>query len=425
MPASGERKKERKKTGLLHNGRIKIVFTETFLTNPQQTKMKSLRVEIYFILFTALLVAWNIGLCEVLQVSISAASKENYSLRIGIDKHFTTTKQHVNHAPIDLKEKESDDNAATKAPKANTTNVHSHTPVQSRAFKNPNDSLNTKSRPLLIFKHNAKAGGGSIKTLLEEIKPIKLNFEDYESKYPNITVDETYVYVGEDTTVKPKHHRRGFVISSMREPCDQYLSLWSFGSKGKGYFRKKSEETRYNWTMAAYGQDAPLFDSRRDIEAFQKIWLKDPQIVGKMRYRFIRNFGHVSSSSGISHVDCWVFLDDFQGTLYSCLKQFEDQGGWLDWDTPLLSELTKDVNRAKRRRLQDYVKDDPVGNPQTSHHAECSKYFDEETAKYIENGRESIIYKIFGYKGCCKHGREKALTFDRFVGSEKEVGAAI
>jgi hypothetical protein len=30
--------------------------------------------------------------------------------------------------------------------------------------------------------------------------------------------------------------------------------------------------------------------------------------------------------------------------------------------------------------------------------------FDEETTKMVEDGKESFVYELFGYEGCCKPG---------------------
>ena len=190
--------------------------------------------------------------------------------------------------------------------------------ISSAAENKPNNNYwNNSSRPLLIFKHNPKAGGGSIKALLEEFKPKTLLRK--KVNYTNITdPNETFIRLNEFIPLRPIHRKRGFVISSMREPCDQYLSLWAYGSRGEGELYNTSHHVDPNWTMAAYGQDPPLFNSQRDIEAFRNVWLKGSRIQGLLAKRFRKNFG----DHFMKKVDCWVFIDDFQGSLFSCLKQF-------------------------------------------------------------------------------------------------------
>lgn len=102
--------------------------------------------------------------------------------------------------------------------------------------------------------------------------------------------NDTLVIIPELSLVLPKDHEDGFVISSMREPCDQYVSLWSFGSSGLGYMHHEFLRKYPNWTMQAYGQDPPAFDSPRDIHAFRNIWLKDDKVRGEMTRRFYQSF---------------------------------------------------------------------------------------------------------------------------------------
>ena len=343
-------------------------------------------------------------------------------------------------------------------------------------MNNPNsnssaDNNFSSSRPQLIFKHNAKAGGGSIEKLLLQLKPIKYTGSNYlyrgslqkrahsyvnvatknhttallasnetERNYTapvpiHINPNDTLIIIPEFERVSKKHRQKGFVISNMREPCDQYLSLWAFGSAGHGGLYTRSKNKFYNWTLDAYGHDSPNFDSKEDIQRFQHKWLQDRNILGLIARRHLKSYGSPgiiriadnstmssshSSSSGNSttrarkmtfkkyvpempdSVDCWVYVDDFQATLYSCLREYEIQGGLVDWDAPLLSKLTTSLRKKNsKRELQNYTKDDPIGNPQLSHHSKCSTYYDNATADLVQLGAESFIFEAFGYQGCC------------------------
>jgi len=316
-----------------------------------------------------------------------------------------------------------------------------------------------RSKPLLVFKHNPKAGGGSIKILLHEMKNFRYlaNFpkesdfcqkhfndkhntnyvkssasdessHEEEETYCKIGVcvnglkckysfedivgrNDTIVFIKEFDVVNPDVHQRAFVISSIREPCDHYLSLWAYGSTGKGAFQRNVD---------GFGKDAPYFDSVRDIDAFRHTWLRHPIIKGRLARRHHKYFGENHFQDMIKDklhsypVDCWVYVDDFQSTLYSCLREYEIQGGHVDWTAPLLSELVKDLQKKydRSRRLQkldgntaidrsNYTKNDPLHNVQENHHSDCSKYFDEETAAFIRYGEEEFIYDYFGYESCC------------------------
>jgi len=306
-----------------------------------------------------------------------------------------------------------------------------------------NDDVPPK-KTLLVFKHNPKAGGGSIKMLLHEIKNYKyqahfLKESEYCADDPEgieklekmstcvggicfddskceksfmdlIGSNDTLVYIREKFRAYPIFQQYAFVISSIREPCDQYLSLWAYGSTGKGSFHY----------LDGFGKDAPYFDSPRDIEAFRHDWLRHPEFEGIIAKRHDQSFGthhhHYRNNENVLDgyaVDCWVYVDDFQATMYSCLREYEMQGGHVNWKAPLLNDLVQDLqmkNQLIRRLGSDgdntthkhhFSKNDPLHNNQEHHHSNCTRYFDEETATFIRYGNEEFIYDEFGYTSCC------------------------
>mmetsp|Transcript_23217 Transcript_23217/g.47010 ORF Transcript_23217/g.47010 Transcript_23217/m.47010 type:complete len:380 (-) Transcript_23217:3-1142(-) len=308
------------------------------------------------------------------------------------------------------------------------------------------------SKPLLAFKHNPKAGGGSIFILLSEMKTRNntylanfLKESTYCTTHPNVKTkkksmeedslycqkeicvnsakckysfldlaerNDALMYIKEFDTADPIIQQRAFVVSSIREPCDQFLSLWAYGSSGRGALHRNVD---------GYGKDAPYFDSPRDIDAFRHDWLGNREIKGMIARRHHQSFGknrledtNADNKLDGYPVDCWVYVDDFDATMYSCLREYEIQGGHVDWTAPLLSELVKDLQKKydRSRRLQkldgntaidrsNYTKNDPLHNVQENHHSDCSKYFDEETAAFIRYGEEEFIYDYFGYESCC------------------------
>jgi len=291
--------------------------------------------------------------------------------------------------------------------------------------KNVDDLFFSSSRrPLLIFKHNPKVGGSFTKKLVAEFKPMVM--QDYDAfplcYYDNdvdvdppieINFNNTLIIVQELLRVRKWHRQKGFVISTMREPCDQYLSLWSFGSTRRGYLHEKMEEMDYNWTVEAYGHDSPTFNSTEDIHRFQKLWLPDPKISGMIDKRYRQSYGDpdiiergangTSTRYGMPEaVDCWIFLDDYDATLYTCLQEYEIQGGMVDWDAPLLSKRVKSLQELNETIELETYTNDSTNNKQLSHHSKCPTYFDTAAADIVQLGRESYIYDLFGYQGCCK-----------------------
>jgi hypothetical protein len=286
-----------------------------------------------------------------------------------------------------------------------------------------NDEPILASRPLLIFNHNPKAGGGSILEVLRGIKPIELkcnNKGQYAESYGSackkedwkrtftengngdgdqLHLDETFFNVQEYARTTHFDRVHGFVIGSIREPCSQYLSLWSYGSLGHGDFRKEKVKN-----PELYGISPPLFNTTDDKNRFWK-WMRDPRVVGVVGDRVKMSY----SETPMETVDCWVFVEDFRDTLLGCLRMFQDQGGFVDWEAPTVAALLElqqqQVDNTTGHHRELFVnKNNPLRDPRSSHHGKCETMFDEETAEMVEDETESFVYELFGYAGCCKPG---------------------
>ena len=205
-------------------------------------------------------------------------------------------------------------------------------------------------------------------------------------------INETFQNFQENESILPTDQRNGFVISNIREPCSTYLSVWKSGSQGIGDVFNYWLEIDKNWTEVAYGQDAPLFNSPSDVERFREEW-------------YVKNQGIIANHFNKTYlrqkivkppVHCWVYHENFEATLLSCLQQFEDRGGFVQWNTSSLIAVVyslrqremnyKEVNAKKQERFQ-----------------QCHNYFDDKTAAIVENGQDSFLYGMFGYDGCCKN----------------------
>lgn len=276
------------------------------------------------------------------------------------------------------------------------------------------------SRPLLIFNHNPKAGGGSILEVLRGFKPREISCHKTASKAESYgsgcassdwrkavvddeIIDKSFLHMREFTRTTFMDRRQGFVIGSIREPCSQYLSLWSWGSLGNGAFRKE-EVTN----PELYGVSPPYFNTTLDKKRFLA-WMRDPSVVGIVGNRVKSSYGDIV----LDRVDCWVFVEDFQQTLLGCLRMYQNQGGFVDWEAPTVAALLEKEDdeydhdhhhEMKRRKIPPANKNDPLGDPRSSHHGKCENMFDETTAKQVEERTESFVYKFFGYEGCCKTG---------------------
>jgi len=275
------------------------------------------------------------------------------------------------------------------------------------------------SRPLLIFNHNPKAGGGSILKVLRGFKPHEIHCHKSASKAESYgsgckssnwikaivddeTIDKSFLHMQEFARTTYMDRLQGFVIGSIREPCSQYLSLWSWGSLGNGAFRK---EVVTNPDL--YGVSPPYFNTTLDKNRFLD-WMRDPSVVGIVGDRVKASYG----DTVLERVDCWVFVEDFQKTLLGCLRMYQNQGGFVDWEAPTVAALLEkedneydnNHHKMKRRKMPPAKKDDPLGDPRSRHHGKCENMFDETTANQVEERTESFVYELFGYKRCCKAG---------------------
>lgn len=191
---------------------------------------------------------------------------------------------------------------------------------------------------------------------------------------------------------------------------------WAYGSANKGQLR----HTEMQMKSKLYGKDAPHFDSERDIKAFHR-WLRDGPARKIIARRFIQSYGEHHDKKGMlpQNVDCWIYVDDFQKTLYTCLREYENQGGFVNWTSPTLSKLVSDLQKEmyllqQQQKSYDekkdnspivqgerYEKDNAIENNQLSHHSRCSMYYDDALADMIRYGSEAFIYEMFGYDKCC------------------------
>ena len=262
-----------------------------------------------------------------------------------------------------------------------------------------------RRRPLLIFNHNPKAGGGSIAKILRGFKTNEIFCKEkfhhninnttqpnyYRSgckskvwdrinnhtdttttattttttttttqmeHYPSVRnrnsqwINNTFLHNSEFSRTTPYDKERGYVIGSIREPCSQYVSLWSFASLNHGRFRQKVlPDAQY------YGESPPYFNTSSDLQRFQA-WMTHPSVVGAIGRRVNENYGTTTpiinsdndndddnnnNENIVNNVDCWVFVENFQQTLLECLERYENQGGYVDWTSDAVSQLKQEV----------------------------------------------------------------------------------
>lgn len=252
--------------------------------------------------------------------------------------------------------------------------------------------------------------------------------------------------VNHETSGQSKHgrftsHRPGrFVLGSMRDPWDWYVSLWAYGCSGRGEVHKvtvRQTGTRRRWSRARAegaqdGDDSPIAAARyagrpwrRDPGGWQRLqadaddpelfraWLRrlhDPQRRDDLPYRYWR------SPLG-SHVGLLTFrflwlharhLDDLRtapGGPAAAAAQVERMvGERLDCDAVVrLEHVGDDLARAlgrtgrgladpERLRLERLV----AAPRNASRHGPSHAYYDQETIALVAR-RDGVIAERFGY----------------------------
>ena len=220
-----------------------------------------------------------------------------------------------------------------------------------------------RGRQRLLFKHLAKAGGTAAIVMLRRSIP-----------------DEELTVRREWERVTPADHAHNYAIGLVREPCDNYVSLWSFGSYGGGRFHNAMEEYagQRNMSAAAFYGEKPPYVSASDVSRFQA-WMKLPAVQGIVTGRFLNGY------SPTPLVDCWVFTEQLADTLRLCLKHYQMQGGRVSSEGVNITDAT----------LRE------AGHANASPHGPCSSYFDASAAFQVQNGFDRALYQAFEMKGCC------------------------
>jgi len=223
--------------------------------------------------------------------------------------------------------------------------------------------------------------------------------------------------VGEFARTSASSQQRSFIVSSIREPCSAYLSLWAYGVAGLGKFR---EDCR-NPELYYPSDGNPSASLHADMFLS---WLTTPAR-GVFQQRFDASFPDPSA------VDCWVRVERLDTDLLHCLHAFEAQGGgpvdWAKVEVGLLGLRRTGLDmvsspggtagsrvRAEyarwRRAKGEYSPLQPSReaadtnlqiNP--SAHDACSAYFDQNSSRLVMQEQQAI-YHAFGYVQCCGKG---------------------
>lgn len=265
-----------------------------------------------------------------------------------------------------------------------TQNSSAGTDVSLAAVANSTVSA-VVDRPL-VFKHLSKIAGTYVIDVLDTVMG-----------HGNWTlVDELF---GLTETRKGD----GFVISTTRNPCDYYVSLWSFDSTknfalfsmqdgGSAFFQENNTNaTQFgNWLswVQSHGHGIMsyrLFETLVAARDGMSCWDQELGFCGEKFNDTNVELG-LSSFSPKETADCWIHTENLVDDFRHCLKQYEEAtGATLNWD--VFEDLVKKPHKKG-------------ANHNLSEHKHCDYYFDNKTAASVMKS-DRHIFEAFGYETCC------------------------
>ena len=212
-----------------------------------------------------------------------------------------------------------------------------------------------QARPRLVYKHFPKTGGTYVRAHLGKLIPddMLVVIEEFDS-LSSLTTDAA----------------DSFVIGSIRAPCEYYLSLWSYGSHGKGWQFAASDSATQ---QELYGRSPP-FDNKQDRERLTAWLLENAALLT----------GRVRQSYGLERhelaaVDCWLHTEQLHDDLRDCLLEYEARQGTVNWRS-FPGEGVERLNSAT--------------------HAPCEVMFDSSLQALVRE-MDGRVFSAFNYSSCC------------------------
>eukprot|EP00439_Symbiodinium_sp_Y106_P086230 s534_g32.t1 len=212
-----------------------------------------------------------------------------------------------------------------------------------------------------------------------------------------------------------------FLLASVRNPCESYLSLWAFQSEvnrraGVMADLRRRDPEAYKRLVGRNSQNG--FTGPDDVERF-RAWIKfmghqgsvklgllsgrfhgkylsqDPDMDIRDNAFLVRGMTQEAAaqtvqgirSASISELaDCWMHTESLDADIAGCLKDFESVGGQVDWS-----------------KVQSLIQSGTSsGGHGGSKHGGCETFFDEATARLVVE-LDGALFEKFGYDSCCGH----------------------
>jgi len=262
---------------------------------------------------------------------------------------------------------------------------------------------------VFLYDHLPKAGGSFVRGVLagggSEGKVLPL---------ANVRIRE------ESDTLTPEDRQHTFTVGSVRDPCDYYVSCWSFSrnipkvvaATGGEEFYGTSEQLNTTDDIARFGKWlrntmpdglGPGLLTARFLwsyfnESVAGAVIPEPNLQGwTIQDRLV--YANAAAAFDPSSVDCWIKTETLTDDMRNCLSLFEERAGpgIVNW-----KEYEEIVARREKEHAEETTRSTAGNNIWTknSGHQPTCFYYDKANADFVFNTDKEIFAK-FGYPACC------------------------
>lgn len=185
-----------------------------------------------------------------------------------------------------------------------------------------------------------------------------------------------------------------FVVSSMRNPCEQAVSQWTYSCEET--YRKEVLHVRdpecdqagnrqdlfYAGACPKYEARAPQNGTRPGIQVVDPNQGAFALVARAQPWTFEDMVNSTFRSIGIDRVDCWVDFNNLRDGAEQCLARYVRASG-----------------RSVSMSAFEHVYSNTPSH--ASSHSQCTQYYSDET-RALMRARTSFLFQRFGFKDCCE-----------------------
>jgi len=222
---------------------------------------------------------------------------------------------------------------------------------------------------MLLFIHLEKSAG----TFLSGLLSSAVGVNELGWHYPGTSVQHV-----------PDEY---FLVSSIRNPCSQALSAWSYCCEKAWVLQELKifdSAAQCGTGLLERGQ-CPKYSGQATGGRGYSLHVDDPNIVGFSRNveygpssLYEEQFNHTFSEIGLDRVNCWVRVETLEQDTRKCLQEYEKTTNYpVNW-----------------KALDGQFKDN------SGHHDSCQKYYTPSSRQLVQS-KNSALFNYFGYDSCC------------------------